>query len=1008
MYDCGSVSVPVECGVDIHARNIDNLQAIDIASYCGHVDVVKFLCDHLTCHFSYDNISASCLSSGTGTDCDSNTAVHLTTDVQCIRSLLENGADIEAENADGLRPIHWAVRTGLVELVEMWIQHHANVDAADVYGNRPLHEAVCHGLNVVQLLVHRGAKVNVQNVDGKTPLHVAIERKHSDVVEFLLKAVADVGLTDIWRNTPLHYLTAGQLQCGEHEYVVTQTNEHQHLLIRNAVGVTALSSMAANGMSNAGRVASQEGLPRLTPAFSSVVPCLLELRYIETLSKTKVYYRKELAHMDCYGNTPLHYAVGVYAHLKMYGVSTNVAKTVEFLMKRGADINAQNNDGLTPLHVARGTQAIKACLQYADDQSFTITDKRGRNFWHLLFLFHNLSEIEFVQGIRPTMFASEASYSSDDLNRTPLHYAFMERNAWITRRNYLAPKFLHEFSDNHVDKQDNFGRTALHYAAMANNTKGMDRLKTAKAADDTIRDNFEITAKEYKDISSCYDTNISLLDTSSLVARDFHSISLYIQQCFSHKCPNVKNYTTELHKIVCNLRADNATSYVLDKCKRCRLNYHTEALKQRLHEQIELPDKVNESEVQLPTMFAAIQSRVEEAMKYLAKEISDKDIRFTCGVVPVGSAHEGTKIGRCDEFDYNFVLNDLSKRCKVSYSPESPAGFVLLKASTPEYDKDLFDSNGPLNTRILKFKFETLVKQILSSLSFCEATEFEFIDPVQDFVAPPGSASTKVNTQIKLEFTHPVNGCHVLHKISVDVVPVLCIDDWWPDDMHRKDLCQPGDCLIVFTQPQLKYPWIGWTQPHGFITFARAESRRLRECPGVIKAAYMVVKRMSEYFCQYAFFSSHVIKTALFWCLDELAPKSDSSWSNYGDEVNGDELLRWVQNILRRLLCFAAQDYYPSFFMPKCCQPVWLKERYLKQFHMRLYQRGIRTYADLFSLNKPQSRDYWLKYIKSLFIFSHLMYWTVLSDDDELKLFVPSTVDPLMEKDICTTLLPGN
>jgi len=147
---------------------------------------------------------------------------------------------------------------------------------------------------------------------------------------------------------------------------------------------------------------------------------------------------------------------------------------------------------------------------------------------------------------------------------------------------------------------------------------------------------------------------------------------------------------------------------------------------------------------------------------------------------------------------------------------------------------------------------------------------------------------------------------------------------------------------------------------------------------------------------------------ALFWCLDELEPSSDSSWSDYSDEVNGDELLRWVQNILRRLLCFAAQDYVPSYFMPKCREPVWLKERYLKQFHMRLYRHGLLSYTDLFSLNEQQSRDYWLKYIKSLFVCSHLMYWSVLSDDDELTLFVPSAISPLTENDVCTTLLPAS
>jgi len=191
-------------------------------------------------------------------------------------------------------------------------------------------------------------------------------------------------------------------------------------------------------------------------------------------------------------------------------------------------------------------------------------------------------------------------------------------------------------------------------------------------------------------------------------------------------------------------------------------------------------------------MFAAIQSQVKEAMQWLAKEISDNDARFACDVLPVGSAHEGIKIGCCDEFDYDFVLTDLSRRCEVCYSPESPPGFVLLKASTPEYDEELFDNSGFLNTRIVKFKFKTLVKQILSSLSFCKATGFEFIDPVLNFIVSHGTTSTKVNTQIKLEFTKPVDGCHVPHHISVDVVPALRIDGWWPDDMHRKDLCQAG------------------------------------------------------------------------------------------------------------------------------------------------------------------------------------------------------------------------
>jgi len=43
MYGLDSVSMSVECGADIYTRDVDNLQPIDIASYCGHVDILRFL-----------------------------------------------------------------------------------------------------------------------------------------------------------------------------------------------------------------------------------------------------------------------------------------------------------------------------------------------------------------------------------------------------------------------------------------------------------------------------------------------------------------------------------------------------------------------------------------------------------------------------------------------------------------------------------------------------------------------------------------------------------------------------------------------------------------------------------------------------------------------------------------------------------------------------------------------------------------------------------------------------
>ena len=548
----------------------------------------------------------------------------------------------------------------------------------------------------------------------------------------------------------------------------------------------------------------------------------------------------------------------------------------------------------------------------------------------------------------------------------------MGRNDWNTVLSWLIKEFIEKFSEEHINKQDIFGRTALHYAGIGCDRRFALMLKQ-KNADETIQDNYRKTSEEYAKIREDFGSSDSLLQLKKsfvFIARHYREISACIRSCFVDNSPTVKECKAKMLETVQELTGYcDKTSYVLNIWHGCRYDYRDVTSRkpvalqrddQRLCQREDIAADNEGSDTKPMSMSEAIRSHVSNAMEELAKAITNLDHRFACEIFPVGSARGGTKIGFSDEFDFNFVLTNLSSICKVSYSPESPPGFVLLKASAPVHDegmKNLFDENGILNTRIIKFKFEILVKQVLSSAAFCDLTGFEMIDPVsvRHLGLKSGNVSAKINTCIHLTFTKPVNNCHVPHSVSIDVVPALHIDDWWPDDARKTELCRAGECLIYFTQPQIKYPWIGWVEPHGFISFAKADSRLLRDCHPVIRAAYMVVKRMSGYFCQYKFFASHTIKTALLWCLDEedlmkyrssQLVKKDTLYTRihdttHSDEVRGDELLCLVQKILRRLLCFAAQDYIPSYFLPKCHQPVWFAERYPKQYHMRMYQHGL-------------------------------------------------------------------
>lgn len=79
-----------------------------------------------------------------------------------------------------------------------------DIYSADEHGNTQLHQAVVQdNIYRVQLLLKRGAHVNIQNDQGKTPLHFAF-KGDVEIVDALLFKKAQVNIRDTKGNTPLH------------------------------------------------------------------------------------------------------------------------------------------------------------------------------------------------------------------------------------------------------------------------------------------------------------------------------------------------------------------------------------------------------------------------------------------------------------------------------------------------------------------------------------------------------------------------------------------------------------------------------------------------------------------------------------------------------------------------------------------------------------------------------------------------------------------------------------
>ncbi|CAL8334663.1 unnamed protein product, partial [Boreogadus saida] len=98
-------------------------------------------------------------------------------------------------------------REGNAVAVRLWLDNTENdLNQGDDHGFSPLHWACREGRSsVVDMLIMRGARINVMNRGDDTPLHLASSHGHRDIVCKLIQCKADTNTVNEHGNTPLHY-----------------------------------------------------------------------------------------------------------------------------------------------------------------------------------------------------------------------------------------------------------------------------------------------------------------------------------------------------------------------------------------------------------------------------------------------------------------------------------------------------------------------------------------------------------------------------------------------------------------------------------------------------------------------------------------------------------------------------------------------------------------------------------------------------------------------------------
>jgi len=384
--DVAEVRRLIKAGADVTLANNYGATPMSIAAEVANTEIVKLLLD-------------------AGADADSPNAdgmtallaVARTGNVEAAKLLLDHGATVDAREAfGGQTALMWASARRHPPMIDLLVAHGADVDARsaardyqrhitaegrpkslDSGGFTPLLYAARENcIECVDVLLAKGADIDLADPDGVSPLHLAIMNANWDLAKKLIDAGADVNQWDTFGAAPLFTAVGGRSRNDGGRASIDPPNQTtglqmvQLLLARganpnmqlffrpanvrgatNLRGSTPLIRAAANNDMEVVKLLLENGADatvyqadRQTPIHAVLAGRANEKDAIELIkvlhdAGTDVNVVALIVHIEeVRGGSALHYAVR-----KRY------KDVIRLLASYGADMNLKDQDGLTAL-----------------------------------------------------------------------------------------------------------------------------------------------------------------------------------------------------------------------------------------------------------------------------------------------------------------------------------------------------------------------------------------------------------------------------------------------------------------------------------------------------------------------------------------------------------------------------------------------------------------------------------------------------------------------------------
>uniref|UniRef100_A0A803XRS3 Death domain-containing protein n=1 Tax=Meleagris gallopavo TaxID=9103 RepID=A0A803XRS3_MELGA len=264
--------------------------------------------------------------------------------------------------AHGTPPLLIAAGCGNIQMLQLLLKRGSRIDVQDKAGSNAIYWASRHGhIETLKFLNENKCPLDVRDKSGETALHVAARYGHVDVVLFLCSVGSNPNFQDKEEETPLHCASWH----GYYSVAKALCEAGCDVNIKNREGETPLLTASARGYHDIVECLSEHGADLDATDKDGHIALHLAVRRCQIeVVKTLINQGCFVDFQDRHGNTPLHVAC-----------KDGNVPIVMALCEAGCNLDVANKYGRTPLHLAANNGILEVvrflCLTGANVEVLT-------------------------------------------------------------------------------------------------------------------------------------------------------------------------------------------------------------------------------------------------------------------------------------------------------------------------------------------------------------------------------------------------------------------------------------------------------------------------------------------------------------------------------------------------------------------------------------------------------------------------------------------------------------